>query len=197
MLLALRYVIPALMMEAHPPGSTASPYGYVEYVPPDPGPRPRPLLLVLHGGSSRGDGSHPRSIIHRLPPLRYVARARLLGSSSPLVDAGVLIAAPQSPGEWDAAKIDALLDYLLATHDIDRDRVYLTGPSMGGCGTWRYAAVHPERLAAAHSYPNCYCFRRPLVIHRFLWRDDSAGANRRDPSDAPGFWEGVMTDRSP
>ncbi|WP_437800670.1 hypothetical protein [Sorangium sp. So ce693] len=52
-LLALRYVIPALMMQAHPIGSTASPYGYVEYVPPEPGPRP--LLLVLHGGGSRGE----------------------------------------------------------------------------------------------------------------------------------------------
>ncbi|WP_437745341.1 hypothetical protein WMF39_10145 [Sorangium sp. So ce1504] len=146
-LLALRYVIPALMMQAHPIGSTPSPYGYVEYVPPEPGPRP--LLLVLHGGSSRGDGRHPRAIIHRLPPLRYLARARLFGTSSPLVDAGVLIAAPQSPGEWDPATIDAFLDYLLSTHEIDRDRIYVTGPSMGGCGTWRYAAVHPERLAAA------------------------------------------------
>ncbi|AUX38840.1 uncharacterized protein SOCE26_002200 [Sorangium cellulosum] len=46
--------------------------------------------------------------------------ARLVVSAR---DAGVLIAAPQSPGEWNAAKIDAFLDYLLATHDIDRDRV--------------------------------------------------------------------------
>ncbi|WP_437280864.1 hypothetical protein WME90_10000 [Sorangium sp. So ce375] len=146
-LLALRYVIPALMVQVHPIGSTASPYGYVEYVPPEPGPRP--LLLVLHGGGSRGDGTYPRAIVHRLPPLRYLAYARLFGTSSSLLDAGVLIAAPQSPGEWDAAKIDAFLDYLLATREIDRDRIYLTGPSMGGCGTWRYAAAHPERLAAA------------------------------------------------
>ncbi len=131
---ARRYVILALMMEAHPPGRRRRPTDMSSTCRRTRG-RAR-LLLVLHGGSSRGDGSHPRSIIHRLPPLRYVARARLLGSSSPLVDAGVLIAAPQSPGEWDAAKIDAFLDYLLATHDIDRDRVYLTGPSMGGCGTW-------------------------------------------------------------
>ncbi|WP_437938945.1 hypothetical protein [Sorangium sp. So ce341] len=68
---------------------------------------------------------------------------------------------------------------------------------MGGCGTWRYAAVHPERLAAAHSYPNCCCFRRPLVIDRFLWRDDPAGANRRDPSLSPEFQGGVTPNRSP
>ena len=29
------------------------------------------------------------------------------------------------------------------------------------------------------------------------WRNDSTGANRRDPSDPPGFGEGVTTDRSP
>ena len=81
-------------------GIGTGPFKLVEYVPQEPGPRP--LLLVLHGGSSRGDGSYPRSIIHRLPPLRYLAHARLFGLSSPLVDAGVLIAAPQSPGDRQA-----------------------------------------------------------------------------------------------
>ncbi|AUX28197.1 uncharacterized protein SOCE836_002650 [Sorangium cellulosum] len=45
------------------------------------------------------------------------------------------------------------------------------------------------------SYENRYCFRRPLVMDRFFWRDSSAGANRRDPSLRRGFGEGVTTDR--
>jgi predicted peptidase len=134
------------VMEIHPLGSTASPYGYVEYVPPIAGPRP--LLLVLHGSGSRDAGHNPDVLIDRLPPLRDVAFARLFGRSSPLADEGVLIAAPQSPGAWDVAKLDAFLDHMFASRDIDRDRVYLTGLSMGGCGAWRYAAAHPERLAA-------------------------------------------------
>ncbi|WP_437741085.1 hypothetical protein WMF39_36305 [Sorangium sp. So ce1504] len=47
------------------------------------------------------------------------------------------------------------------------------------------------------NHGNRYCFRRPIVINRFFWRDESVGANRRDPVLCPGFQGGVTTDRSP
>ena len=37
----------------------------------------------------------------------------------------------------------------MATYRVDPDRVYLTGLSMGGYGTWALAAAHPEKFAAA------------------------------------------------
>jgi len=42
----------------------------------------------------------------------------------------------------------ALLDELLANHRVDPERVYLTGLSMGGYGTWSLALAAPERFAA-------------------------------------------------
>ena len=33
-------------------------------------------------------------------------------------------------------------------HKVDKDRVYLTGLSMGGFGTWALAAYQPDRFAA-------------------------------------------------
>jgi predicted peptidase len=42
----------------------------------------------------------------------------------------------------------ALLDELQATLPIDPRRVYVTGLSMGGYGTWELAVKHPERFAA-------------------------------------------------
>jgi predicted peptidase len=36
----------------------------------------------------------------------------------------------------------------LRKYRIDKDRVYLTGLSMGGYGTWALAAAHPEKFAA-------------------------------------------------
>jgi predicted peptidase len=41
-----------------------------------------------------------------------------------------------------------LLDEVLKQYRVDSRRVYLTGESMGGYGTWALAAAHPERFAA-------------------------------------------------
>ena len=43
---------------------------------------------------------------------------------------------------------DKLLDYICQTLPVDMDRVYLTGLSMGGTGTWMLAMAAPERFAA-------------------------------------------------
>ncbi len=42
----------------------------------------------------------------------------------------------------------ALLDEVSATYAIDDDRLYVTGLSMGGYGTWGLAARQPNRFAA-------------------------------------------------
>ncbi|HVV72765.1 MAG TPA: prolyl oligopeptidase family serine peptidase, partial [Verrucomicrobiae bacterium] len=59
---------------------------------------------------------------------------------------------PPAPESWpkpdQQALLVALLDHICKTYKIDNDRVYLTGLSMGGYGTWRLAADHPERFAA-------------------------------------------------
>ena len=41
-----------------------------------------------------------------------------------------------------------LLDEVVESNDIDEDRIYITGLSMGGFGTWDLAAYSPERFAA-------------------------------------------------
>jgi predicted peptidase len=43
----------------------------------------------------------------------------------------------------------ALLDEFLALDTVDKDRVYVGGISMGGCGTWELIARRPETFAAA------------------------------------------------
>ena len=62
-----------------------------------------------------------------------------------------IIVSPQSPkGEyWKVEKLSRLLDHILATTKSDPERVYLTGLSMGGFGTWSWAASEPQRFAAA------------------------------------------------
>jgi predicted peptidase len=44
--------------------------------------------------------------------------------------------------------LGALLDEIEAKYRVDKDRIYVTGLSMGGSGTWRLAAEFPDRFAA-------------------------------------------------
>lgn len=101
-----------------------------------------PLVLFLHGAGERGDDLE---LVKKHGPPKLVAA----GQTFPF-----LLVAPQCPADdwWDSSRqilaLRTLLDDVLATHRVDRDRVYVTGLSMGGFGTWRLAAEYPEMFAA-------------------------------------------------
>ncbi len=114
---------------------------YLLYQPKGIEPDPRPLIVFLHGIGERGDD------------LELVKKWGLPRA----IEAGVVqlpayVAVPQCPADeaWSAItdKLDLLLDDLLVQQPIDPDRVYLTGFSMGGYGTWAWAVKRPERFAA-------------------------------------------------
>src|SRR5262249_36386121 len=50
---------------------------------------------------------------------------------------------------WRPGQLIQLVDHVMKHVSIDPERVYLTGLSMGGFGTWRLAATYPDRFAAA------------------------------------------------
>ena len=52
------------------------------------------------------------------------------------------------PSAFDPETLGVLLDEVLQKYRVDADRVYLTGNSMGGTGTWALAADRPDHLAA-------------------------------------------------
>lgn len=100
-----------------------------------------PLILYLHGGSLRGND------IQRLreSPSSLITVAEQ-DDSFPFI-----ILAPQCPdGEYwtDTDGLIALLDEVAKRYPVDLSRVYLTGHSMGGFGTWYLAYKHPDRFAA-------------------------------------------------
>ncbi|WP_237722756.1 carboxylesterase family protein [Singulisphaera acidiphila] len=96
-----------------------------------------PLILALHGAGAVG---------------RDIDRVKAEGLPQRLERGGeipFIVVAPLSPGRgWDVEGLNALLDEVLGQYRVDTDRVYLTGLSMGGYGTWALAAAHPERFAA-------------------------------------------------
>lgn len=115
---------------------------YLLHVPAGcrPGARRRwPLVLFLHGAGERGNDLE-RVKVHG-PPRLAAAGQRL----------PFLCVAPQCPaGEgWQTAPLEALLDRLQDRYPVAADRVYVTGLSMGGLGTWALLAACPQRFAAA------------------------------------------------
>ncbi len=118
-------------------------YPYQVYVPRDYTTATRwPVILFLHGAGERGhDGLRQTAVglgaAVRLYPERYPA----------------IIVFPQTPTDstWTgapAAAAMAALDRTMADFSVDPSRVYLTGMSMGGNGTWYLAYRKPERFAA-------------------------------------------------
>ena len=102
-----------------------------------------PLMLFLHG---RGESDGPLSIVKKWGPPHFIDRG---------VNYHYIVVSPQcprSPESWNKPDqqtlLVALLDHVTKTYRVDQDRVYLTGLSMGGYGSWRLAADHPERFAA-------------------------------------------------
>jgi predicted peptidase len=63
---------------------------------------------------------------------------------------GFILLSPQCPaGEWwSAEQLKELLVQVQRSYRVDSDRIYLTGLSMGGYGTWELAEEYPERFAA-------------------------------------------------
>jgi predicted peptidase len=100
-----------------------------------------PLIVYLHGGSRRGEN------IERLREPGYGLPAMVEKNKSfPFI-----VLSPLCPeGEYwtDTEAVIALLDEVMNKYAVDASRVYLTGHSMGGFGTWYLAYKHPEKFAA-------------------------------------------------
>lgn len=119
----------------------AFPFNYLLTLPDgynaDPDQR-WPLLVFLHGSGERGDD---------IDLVRTQGLPREIDSGRRLP---FVIVAPQCPADewWNLPAVEAFITDTIQRHRIDPDRVYLTGLSMGGFGTWALAARHPERYAA-------------------------------------------------
>ena len=106
-----------------------------------------PLVLFLHGSGERGSDN----------------RLQLTGQTAPLVFADTpnqtkhpsFMVAPQCPldGAWNDSiregQVLEMMNALMAQYSIEADRVYVTGLSMGGFGTWDYITLYPQMYAAA------------------------------------------------
>lgn len=110
--------------------------GYALHIPANIKEK-KPLLIFLHGSGEKGTDIE-KVKIHG--PFKYLKDHKL--------DAYVL--APQCPEneEWDAEVLYRLILKIQKENNIDSDRIYVTGLSLGGWGTWNLAFAHPDMFAA-------------------------------------------------
>ncbi|WP_309384170.1 sugar-binding protein [Cerasicoccus frondis] len=123
-------------------GETST-FEYLKFLPEDYADNDQdyPLILFLHGAGNRGaDANELRD--HYLP---------VVLKDKPGFPAIVLAPQCHAGGWWSGEQLDKLNELLLAETEkerVDLDRVYLTGLSMGGYGTWDMMRAYPDWFAA-------------------------------------------------
>lgn len=118
-----------------------------------------PLVIFMHGAGERGTNNN-RQLVHGVPELvRWLDNNekgfKLFAGQVPehkrWVEVDWSAKAHTMPAEPSATmKVQMeFLDQLLKDPTVDPDRVYVTGISMGGYGTWDLISRRPELFAAA------------------------------------------------
>ncbi len=120
-----------------------------------------PLLVFLHGAGERGNDNEAQ-LVHIAP---------FLSSDSIRNHYPAYIVFPQCPeeerwsevdvvdGQWMAKKggsmsrpleqVSSLIDHLIASEEIDNNRLYISGLSMGGYGTFAFLGERANDVAGA------------------------------------------------
>ncbi|MFH2029834.1 MAG: prolyl oligopeptidase family serine peptidase [Bacteroidota bacterium] len=121
-----------------------------------------PLVLTLHGAGERGDDNESQIKYHKL--------ATIWAEPFVQADNPCFVVSPQCPKNnkwvdinWGSPTVDQdtvplsneletvmkLLDEIIKNYPIDKNRIYITGLSMGGFGTWDLITRFPNIFAAA------------------------------------------------
>ena len=118
-----------------------------------------PLVIFLHGSGERGRDNHA-TLLHCIPffmeeTVRSQYAFRMIvpqcGSDDRWVDTEWNLSSHRMPKEPSRPMkvLFYLIDSLLATPNIDPDRIYAMGISMGGYGVWDMIQRRPDLCAAA------------------------------------------------
>ncbi|MCR4828548.1 MAG: LysM peptidoglycan-binding domain-containing protein [Bacteroidales bacterium] len=97
-----------------------------------------PLVVFLHGSSLCGSD------------LNKVRRYGTLNAIEMGLRINAIVLAPQNPGgSWKPDKVMRLVDWTTVHYNVDTNRIYVLGMSLGGFGTIDVAGTYPHRFAAA------------------------------------------------
>lgn len=124
---------------------TESPFGYYIYKPEGysaEGPE-YPLLIFLHGWSPNLGNEPLENVLNGGPP-------RLIESNRWNPKFPFLVVSPQLKTRyWPPARMHSFIGYLKEKYQVNSNRIYLTGLSLGGGGCWYYAGEVEDNYVAA------------------------------------------------
>lgn len=115
-------------------------YNFLMYHPANyvESPTPKPLILFIHGASLCGNN------------LKRVMSYGVIHAIDRGLDVDALVVAPQNPGgSWKPEKLIRIVDYMQTNYQVDPNRIYVIGMSLGGFGTADFVGTYPDRIAAA------------------------------------------------
>src|SRR5690606_19025507 len=123
--------------------------GFNEFLPEDyskKGDR-HPLIIFLHGISERGDGKKDlsKALVAGLP--KYIKRGHNMRFFHKGKWESFVVLVPQLDkkyGYWRNFYTEELIKYAKSKLNIDPDRIFLTGLSLGGGGVWDFASASAE-----------------------------------------------------
>jgi len=97
-----------------------------------------PLMIFLHGAGSA---------ITNINAIRDVGPPMLYEQG---MDSDFVLVCPQLYADvhWDVDRLYTLTNYIIDNYKIDQSRIYITGLSRGGFGTWEFAVTYPDLFAA-------------------------------------------------
>jgi predicted peptidase len=113
---------------------------YLLFVPEDYADQASwPLMVFLHGAGERGDDLE---LVKKWGPPKMVEEEK---------DFPFVLVSPQCPRKvlWDVDLVAKLTEHVAGELKIDKQRMYITGLSLGGHATWTMVAEHPKLFAAA------------------------------------------------
>ncbi len=144
------------------------PFGFYEYLPTNfdlNSGKKYPLVLFYHGIGEQGNGSEDLNRVLFHGPPKLIKNGKHFDA---------IVISPQSPNGWfNGGSFLSLFNYLTTKYPIDTKRIYVTGLSAGGGGTWKSLETHDDKIAAivpvcgasAVGDPSAFLQNTPIWAH--------------------------------
>ena len=116
--------------------------GFLEFKPTDYGTQRHPLIIFLHGIGERGNGTSQINYVSNNAIPKFCAAGASMRFTANGQTSSFVVLSPQLSvqyGYWPTYYVQEMINYAKANLQIDPNRIYVTGLSLGGGGVWRYA----------------------------------------------------------